>query len=245
MSLPLDARCRQAILLPVVIALGVGFAAMRVVGVLGAAPWRALLPLGFVLMALTPWLLLRRGGRVQIGLVAPRHRGGLLAALAVGVGAALACFAIGLLLFGTSADHWFVSIASSYRRTMDTTGFAPWQLHLTFTLPAVLFSPIGEEIYFRGLLQRTLEDRLGARTATALECGAFGIVHHFHHGLYRGPAGLGLHPLSGAVWVLLMAATAWAFATVRRRTGSVYPAMAAHAAFNVTMNVAIFAALWR
>jgi membrane protease YdiL (CAAX protease family) len=34
------------------------------------------------------------------------------------------------------------------------------------------------------------------------------------------------------------------FGIVRERPGSLYPAMASHATFNLVMNVAIFAALW-
>jgi hypothetical protein len=43
---------------------------------------------------------------------------------------------------------------------------------------------------------------------------------------------------------LLAGELAWMFAGIRRRSGSIYPAMASHAAFNLTMNVLIFAALW-
>jgi len=65
-----------------------------------------------------------------------------------------------MVLFGTSQNNWFISVANNYVNTLDTTGFSTARLHLTFTLPAVIFSPIGEEIFFRGVLQRTLEEYL-------------------------------------------------------------------------------------
>ena len=37
----------------------------------------------------------------------------------------------------------------------------PITLHLVFTIPALLFSPIGEEIFFRGFLQQALQTRFG------------------------------------------------------------------------------------
>jgi uncharacterized protein len=40
----------------------------------------------------------------------------------------------------------------------------------------VLFSPIGEEIFFRGVLQRALEQRFSVNTSTSIECAAFGLV---------------------------------------------------------------------
>ena len=46
-------------------------ALMRIFGMLGPSQLRVSLPLGFVLMAVSPWLLLTREGRRQIGLVKP------------------------------------------------------------------------------------------------------------------------------------------------------------------------------
>jgi len=84
--------------------------------------------------------------------------------------------------------------------------------YLIFTVPAVIFSPIGDEIFFRGLLQRALEEKPNVRTA--------------------------------ALWVLLMSGVALLFARIRKRSGSLYPAMAAHAAFNAAMNAVILGCLW-
>jgi membrane protease YdiL (CAAX protease family) len=232
-------------LLGAVVVLAVVFAGMRVVGVLGPATWRFVLPLSFVLIAATPWLLLDRDGRAQAGLVRSARPGSYLRGVAFGALAALGCFLLGIVLFGASADNWFVSVASSYRRAMNTAGMSLPTLYLTFTLPAALFSPIGEEIFFRGVLQRVLEERWSTTASTACECAAFGLVHLCHHGLYWEGSALSVHPVSGPLWVLLMTAVAWGFATIRKRSSSVAPAIAAHAAFNVAMNATIFLALWR
>ena len=228
----------------VVISLALALAAMRAAGMLGPASLRALLPLGFVLMAIAPWVLLTQQGRRQIGLrKASTHRVHVQAVV-LGALAAVACGALGLILFGTGADNWYASIADYYRRSVPTAGLGLLQLHLIFTLPALLFSPVGEELFFRGILQRALEDRFSARAATTGECALFGLVHACHHGLVATSAGLVLLPRSAALWVLLMFAVAWMFAWLRKRSGSLYPAMAAHAAFNLAMNVFIFSLLW-
>lgn len=227
-----------------VILLALIFASMRAVGMLGSASFRWLLPLGFVLMAATPWLLLNQDGRKQIGLTTP-HRLDFVWAVAAGALLALGCFLLGWALFGTSRDNWYVSIADNYRAIMNTNGFPSWKLHLIFTLPALIFSPIGEEIFFRGLLQRALEERLSARLSTTIECAAFGIVHLCHHGLLLTVTGVTLLPVSGALWVVLMFLVALHFAWLRKQSGSLYPAMASHASFNLAMNVIIFSVLWR
>lgn len=230
--------------LAVVLMLAAGFAAMRAGGVLGPPALRWLLPASFTVMALMPWLLMSAEGRRQIGLRRADRAGRHLPAIALGALASVACFAAGTALFGQGADNWFVSIANNYRAAMDTNGMSPLTLHLVFTLPALMFSPVAEEIFFRGILQRTLEQHLSSRLSTVIECGAFGVVHLCHHGLVMGAAGLGWLPVSGTLWMLLMFFTALLFARIRKSSGSLYPAMAAHAAFNLTMNTLIFVALW-
>jgi uncharacterized protein len=235
--------------LALVIALVLVFAAMRGLGMLGSASLRFLLPLSFVLMAATPWLLLSAHGRRQIGLSWPLGKGAFTRAAALGVTLGMVwaalCFALGWALFGATADNWFVSVANNYRSIMDTRTFSQAKLHLIFTLPALIFSPIGEEIFFRGVLQRALEERLSRTRSTLIECLLFGVVHLCHHGLVRTAAGLSLLPLSGALWALLMAAAAGLFAWLRHKSGSLYPAMLSHAAFNLAMNLLIFSALWQ
>ena len=91
---------------------------------------------------------------------------------------------------------------------------------------------------------RALEQRFSTRISTGLECAAFGLAHLFHHGLFVGATGWTMRPLSGGLWVLAMGLTAALFAALRRRSGSLVPAIAAHAAFNAAMNGVIFSILW-
>jgi membrane protease YdiL (CAAX protease family) len=227
------------------IALAVVFAAMRVGGVLGPRGLRWLLPAGFTLMALAPFLLLDVEGRRAAGLTwHARPRWWLIAILA-GSAASLACFALGYALFGDGGDNWFITIANNYRRTMDTTGWPLVRLHLVFTIPALIFSPIGEEIFFRGYLQYALERRFSVQASTIAECAAFGLVHLCHHGLLLTAAGFSLRPVSGPLWVVLMFFTALLFAYLRKRSGSLVPAIVAHVCFNLVMNLTIFGFLWQ
>ena len=220
------------------------FGSMRAVGTLGPAAWRSMLPAGFVLMALTPWLLLDAAEGRQIGLVPASRRAWYGWALVSGAAAALLCMAVGLVMFGTGAGNWYVSIARSYQGIMDTSAFSLLMLHLVFTTPALLFSPIGEEIFFRGVLQRALELRTNPQIATFVECSLFAVVHLCHHGLVGVDGRLSWMPVSAVSWMTLMFFTAWLFAWLRKRSGSLYPAIVAHMAVNGTMNFLIFQFLW-
>lgn len=235
----------QALSFPMLaLLLACAFIAMRVMGTLGPLSLFWMLPLSFSMMAALPWILLSPYGRRSIGLQVPSGKAPYALALTCGVAAALLCFTLGMLLYGATMDNWFVSIATSFRRTAPTAGLSIWMLHLMITVPACIFSPIGEEIFFRGVLQNALEEKLSVRSSTCVEAGLFGLVHLCHHGLSVTATGVSLNVVPAAVWVALMFATACLFAWLRRRHASLWPAMAAHAAFNLTMNAVIFQFLW-
>lgn len=230
-------------LLPAALLLALAFTAMRAVAMFGPVYLRPLFLFHCVLMAATPWLLLSKSGRIEAGLCRAASSSGYAIAAAFGIAAASACHLIGYGLFGAGADNWFVSVGASYR-SQPLPGLTMLQLHLLFTIPAVLFSPFGEEIFFRGVLQRALENRFSERIATLIESMWFGAAHLIHHGIVLSAAGVTVLWQSAPLWLLLMTGLSFGFAWLRKRYGSVLPAVAAHAAFNATMNSFIFAYLW-
>lgn len=227
-----------------IVLLGVCFAFMRAFGVLGPQQLRPLLPLSFVLMAATPWLFLQQGGRRQIGLVHAKSKMSYVWAATTGTLLALTCGAIGSLLFGTTQENWFISIAQSFQRSFDTAGKSTLFLFVVFTTPALIFSPLGEEIFFRGILQRSLEESLPRNTSTYLECGAFAVVHLCHHGLHWTDNKLSILLPSGLLWMVLMFLAARLFVFWRRVTASIFPAVVSHMAFNLAMSIYIFSFIW-
>ncbi|MES2899866.1 MAG: CPBP family intramembrane glutamic endopeptidase [Pseudomonadota bacterium] len=218
------------------------FLLMRYAGTLGGVrSGMALMCIGMIAL---PWLLLSRHGRAQIGL---RRAARLLwypIAIGVGAGWALVCYLLGTLLFGAGAEHWFVTVAQTYR-AYPVASFSKVELHLMFTIPAVLFSPIGEEIFFRGYLQKVFEPGYGRAGSACSQSSLFGAVHLLHHGLVITAAGLTLLPASAALWVALMSGFALLSSWLRLASKSLLPAMLGHAAFNAAMNALIFAYLWR
>jgi uncharacterized protein len=217
------------------------FAAARGIGTIGPAAYRFVLPAGFVLMILMPFILLNRDGRRRVGFVKSSSGKYYLLALAAGAGLALLCYGTGMMFYGTSPDNWFISIKNSYFNTFDTSGKSVLQLFIIFTFPALLFSPFGEEIFFRGFLQEAISTKLFYGRAMVVDSLFFALIHLFHHGFVKDSAGvIRFYPLSGAIWVLLMFATAMVFAILKMKSRSIYPAIVAHAIFNLVMNVAIF-----
>jgi len=115
----------------------------------------------------------------------------------------------------------FLSHLLPSKAPFDVSGFAPWMIVLYFLIGA----SIQEEIIFRGLIQSMVERqwRVGFSLAGASLSGAvaftavlFGIIHL--------DAGIGI--ALGAVVLGLLAGE------LRRRSGSLLPAIIVHALFN-------------
>ena len=124
---------------------------------------------------------------------------------------------------------------------MNTAGMSLSRLFLIFTVPALLFSPIGEEIFFRGFLQESLTTKFSYQRSMVIDSLFFALIHLFHHGIVKDKTGMvQFYPLSGLIWVFLMFITAMALALLKKKSGSIYPAIVAHAIFNLIMNLCIF-----
>jgi hypothetical protein len=156
---------------------------------------------------------------------------GALAAIGIGV--------LGRLLFAESPDNWYVSIGEGMLRDSRLRELSAGHLFLVLAVPAALFSPVGEELFFRGMIHECFVTRVSTRAAMGLTGSFFGLVHLFHHGISAGTDGVDVHALSGLIWVLLVAGLSVLFTVCRLRTGSIWSAVLCHVAFNVTMIASI------
>ena len=93
-------------------------------------------------------------------------------------------------------------------------------------LGSLVFAPVFEELIFRGLLYGTLRVRLAWPLAALGSALVFALAHGY------GVAGFVSVFLSGLLW-------AWSY----ERTGSLLPAMAAHAANNAAVALTLTALL--
>ncbi|SHL55971.1 CPBP family intramembrane glutamic endopeptidase [Hymenobacter psychrotolerans] len=197
----------------------------------------------FVAMIVLPFLVLKRAGRRKIGLVWPRRWGSVLLGGTSGVLSCTALFYLTTSFFGLGERNSLAYISRTYGNIAQVlTDQNRLTYFLIFTIPSLLFSPIGEEIFYRGLVHECFAGSLGNRKATLIDSAAFALVHVAHFGLiYAGP-GAGWRFLAGPalLWVAFLFGACLLFSVARRKSGSVWGAVAAHALFNLTMNYFIF-----
>ena len=195
--------------------------------------------LSMVVVCPLPWLLCAREGRAEIGLRAPVSwwwmLSGPAAGLAVlGIGAATAW-----ALLGSGPDNWFTHHAAELGRIAGDVppGLTASALFWSLTLPAMIFSPLGEEFLYRGFMLRVGSALWGDRAGTVGQAAAFAAAHLAHYGLLPfQPALIGLFLPTNFVVAL---ALAW----MVRRSGSLWVAVAAHSVYNLGLNALAFALL--
>lgn len=195
----------------------------------------------FVFMMIIPFLLLTRIGRRQIGIVKTKKIASLVYSIGLGIALCLPVALLGYLLYGYTESNWFAYIAKSYQSILpeDLTG-QRFTYFLIFALISMIFSPIGEELMYRGFIHRCFEGRYGSRRASYIDSAAFAITHLAHFGILYTATGWIVKPIPALLWMLLMFVVSRVFFYCRIRAASISGAIFSHAGFNLAMIFSIF-----
>lgn len=232
-------------LIGALVALGVLLvhAALRAYGLFGEAGARPFLVASFVLLWATPWICLRKDERAGLGFArVPGLAASLFWICAGGLCAVALHFAF-FALYGLSAEHAYRSVRDTMFNGAAVPELSAWALFAIFAAPGLIFSPIGEEFFCRGVLARVGARAWGKAAEIALPSAVFAGLHIMHHGLGRDANGAWtLMAASGALWVSAMFVVSALFSLARMRTGSIWAAVFCHAGFNLAMTAAVFLA---
>lgn len=199
--------------------------------------WSSLLiPLSMVIIWPLPWLLSDRKNRRNLGLRSSASRSWIINGPLIAIGTLVFCFTLAWGIFGTSENNWFVQHAYTLKTSLapipeDTSLEAKFWI---VTIPAMIFSPVGEEFLYRGYIQKSFSNEWGPKVGQIVQATAFSFVHLAHYGL------MPFQPLLILVWIPSMFLTALAFGWIVQKSKSIWPAVASHAIFNIGMNAIVF-----
>ena len=150
---------------------------------------------------------------------------------------------LGWLFFEREVGNWFVYLSRPFHRAAATFGQDPTARLVWFIVSAsfgMLFSPIGEEILYRGVVHESFAEKFGDRVASYIDSAAFAITHLAHFGIVYTAMGWRFLPIPATLWVLLMFLSSQVFYFGRIRSRSLFGAMVSHAGFNLAMIYCIF-----
>ncbi|WP_211229815.1 CPBP family intramembrane glutamic endopeptidase [Olivibacter sitiensis] len=95
-----------------------------------------------------------------------------------------------------------------------------------------IFSPIGEELFFRGIVHSSFAKSFGNLKASIIDSSAFALVHISHFGLVFINNEWKFLTVPTIIWVISMFLVGILFYLCRKKSGSVLGAIICHSAFN-------------
>ena len=214
------------------------FAVVLSANVTGNYSWVSLI---FLTMWITPWLFLSKPGRQKMGLKAPTQYRYLPLGFAAGVLLCTLMYGIALLLFGEGVHNWFVYISKSYSNLPDNLNASDKRIYFAiYAVIGMTFSPIGEELFYRGLVHEAFAIEWQDGRASTFDSLAFALTHLAHFGILYINGQWQLAGLPALVWMALLFLSCKAFYYFRKKSGTILGAVLTHAGFNLAMTYLIF-----
>jgi membrane protease YdiL (CAAX protease family) len=145
------------------------------------------------------------------------------------------------LLFGNSFSNWFVYISKSYdtgaiifNNSQRLTYF------IIYAITSMTFSPIGEELFYRGVVHACFATHNCEHKASVYDSLAFGLTHLAHFGIVYIAGVWDFLFIPALLWVTGMFIASRLFFFCKQKTQSLLGAMICHAGFNMAMIYFIF-----
>ena len=199
-----------------------------------------LIGLVMLLSAIAPFIFLSKHGRKTIGITRPKNYHWLLVAFIAGLFLSFLLHYIGTGLYGNSYQNWYSYIGRSYKIPPAIQANDKAILFTIMALTGMTFSPIGEELFFRGIVHAGFARSIGETQASVVDSAAFALVHISHFGLLYINNQWRFMTWPTLIWVLSMFLASSLFFIFKKYSGSILGAIICHAAFNLGMIYCIF-----
>jgi len=193
-----------------------------------------------VASALAPFLFLSKYGRKRIGITKPENVKWLFIAFISGLIFSFLLYIAGELIYGNSYENWYRYIGKSYNIPPQLNQSDKAVLFAIMSFTGMTFSPVGEELFFRGIVHSAFSKSLGERNASIIDGSAFALTHISHFGLVFVNLQWKFLTVPTVMWVLSMFLVSILFIMFRKRSGSILGAIICHSAFNLGMIYCIF-----
>jgi uncharacterized protein len=190
--------------------------------------------------AFAPFIFLSKYGQKKIGITKPQKYSSLLIAFVTGLTVSVFLYFLGETLYGNSYENWYQYIGKSYKIPPEIKQTNKQILFTIMAFTGMTFSPIGEELFFRGIIHSSFEKSIGEKNASMVDSSAFALTHISHFGLVFINNKWELYMIPTIIWVMSMFFVSILFFKFKKHSGSILGAIICHAAFNLGMTYCIF-----
>lgn len=195
----------------------------------------------FLSMWLSPFIFLTKKGRSYIGIKKPANYYWVFYSFIAGTVICSIIYITAVLLFKHTVSNWFVYISRSYSASgINLNGSQRFIYFIIYSVTGVTFSPVGEELFYRGLVHGSFAVRFGEQKASVADSAAFAVTHLAHFGIVYFFGSWHFLFIPAILWTFCMFVASRLFFICKQRTDSVIGAIVCHAAFNLAMMYFIF-----
>lgn len=200
----------------------------------------AFIGLIMVISAIAPFIFLSKYGRKEIGITKTKNYTWLLVAFILGLIFSILLYFFGELLYKNTIENWYVYIGKSYNIPAEIKSDDKRVMFIIMAITGMIFSPIGEELFFRGIVHSSFAKSFGNAKASIIDSTAFALTHISHFGLIFINDEWKFLPIPTILWVASMFFVSLLFYHCRKKSGSISGAIICHSAFNLGMIYCIF-----
>lgn len=111
---------------------------------------------------------------------------------------------------------------------------------IIYAVTSMTFSPVGEELFYRGIVHQSFAVNHGENKASVWDSLAFGVTHLAHFGIVYIAGRWDFLLIPAMLWMLGMFLSGRLFFLCKIKSGSLAGAILSHAGFNLTMIYLIF-----
>lgn len=190
--------------------------------------------------AIAPFVFLSKYGRREIGITKPKNYNWLVIALVSGLIFSFLLYFLGQGLYGNSYENWYQYIGKSYNIPTEIDAHNKAIMFSIMALTGMTFSPIGEELFFRGIVHASFAKSIGEKKASIIDSLAFAVTHISHFGLVFVNNQWKFYTFPAILWVTSIFLVGLLFFISKRRSGTILGAVICHSAFNLGMIYCIF-----
>ena len=194
----------------------------------------------FIIMWFAPLIFLTKQGRKDIGIKRPNKYIHLLYSFLAGIAACILIFILFNSLYGNTLSNAFTYISRVGSPTTQINDSDRLVYFIIGAIPSMIFSPIGEEFLYRGVIHGSFVEKSGEFKASIYDSLAFALTHLAHFGIiYDGEAWQFLLAPS-ILWVLSMFLVSQLFFRCKMMSQSIFGAVLSHSGYNLAMMYLIF-----
>ncbi len=193
-----------------------------------------------IIYAITPFVFLSKYGKKAIGLTKPKNYSWIIYAFIIGLLFSLILYSVGDLIYKSTLENWYVYIGNSYNIPNEIQANDKLIMFAIMATTGMLFSPIGEELLFRGMIHSSFAKSIGNFKASIVDSSAFALTHISHFGLVFLNNEWKFLTAPTMIWVSSMFLVSILFYLCRRKSKSILGAIICHSAFNLGMIYCIF-----